>query len=87
MKIKKIVAFLLLMFILILVGCKKEGNNLVLRVYNWQDYIEDGKDDEGNKVSNSVIEDWILDYKERTGKDVSVVYDTFETPEIMMENL
>ena len=43
MKIKKIVSFLLLMFILILVGCKKEGNNLVLRVYNWQDYIEDGK--------------------------------------------
>ena len=87
MKIKKIVSFLLLMFILILVGCKKEGNNLVLRVYNWQDYIEDGKDDEGNKVSNSVIEDWILDYKERTGKDVSVVYDTFETPEIMLNNI
>lgn len=87
MKIKKMISFLLLILISVLVGCKEKENTLVLRIYNWQDYIEDGKDDEGNKVSNSVIEDWILDYKERTGKIVTVVYDTFETCEIMLNNI
>lgn len=84
---KKYISILLFALILVLSGCSSQSEGLTLRVYNWQDYIEDGKDDEGNKISNSVIEDWIIDYKNRTGKDVTVVYDTFETPEIMLNNI
>lgn len=84
---KKYISILLFALILVLSGCSSQSEGLTLRVYNWQDYIEDGKDDEGNKISNSVIEDWIIDYKNRTGKDVKVVYDTFETPEIMLNNI
>ena len=53
-----------------------------LRVYNWYEYIEDGKDDDGNKIGPSVMEEWAADYKARTGKTVTIVYDMFETNEI-----
>ena len=33
----------------------------VLRVYNWQDYIDEGKDDDGAKISDSVLELWEKD--------------------------
>ena len=38
---------------------------LVLRVYNWQDYIDEGKDDDGAKISDSVTELWEKDYRKR----------------------
>ncbi len=60
---------------------------LVLRVYNWQDYIDEGKDDDGAKISDSVIELWEKDYYRRTGKRVRVQYDTFETNETMLNTL
>lgn len=59
----------------------------VLRVYNWQDYINEGKDDDGAVVDESVIEMWEKDYFERTGKKVRVQYDTFETNETMLNTL
>lgn len=59
----------------------------ILRVYNWQDYINEGKDDDGTKISASVIELWEKDYLERTGKKVKVQYDTFETNETMLNTL
>ncbi len=59
----------------------------VLRVYNWQDYIDEGKDDDGAKISDSVIELWEKDYFARTGKKVRVQYDTFETNETMINTL
>lgn len=59
----------------------------VLRVYNWQDYINEGKDDDGAKVEASVTELWEQDYFERTGKKVRVQYDTFETNETMINTL
>ena len=59
----------------------------VLRVYNWQDYINEGKDDDGAKVDDSVIELWEQDYFKRTGKRVRVQYDTFETNETMLNTL
>ena len=59
----------------------------VLRVYNWQDYINEGKDDDGAVVDESVIEKWEKDYFERTGKKVRVQYDTFETNETMLNTL
>ncbi len=63
------------------------AENVVLRVYNWQDYIDDGLDDNGDKVSTPVIDLWIEDYKKRTGVTVTVIYDTFETPETMLNTL
>lgn len=54
----------------------------VLRVYNWEEYIDEGDDE-----TNSMIDDWITDYKERTGIEVEVVYDTFATNEVMLNNL
>ena len=78
---KKILSVLLVALLLVLSGCsEKEDGGLVLKVYSWQDYIDDGKDEDGNSIPgvNSVIDDWIIDYKNRTGKDVQVVYDTFE---------
>lgn len=59
----------------------------VLRVYNWQDYIDEGKDDDGAKIADSVLELWEKDYFERTGKKVRVQYDTFETNETMINTL
>ncbi len=59
----------------------------VLRIYNWQEYINEGKDDDGVKISDSVIELWQKDYFERTGKNVTVQYDTFETNETMINTL
>ena len=64
-----------------------EEENLTLRVYNWYEYIEDGKDEDGNKVGPSVMEEWAADYKARTGKTVTVVYDMFETNELMLNTL
>ena len=59
----------------------------VLRVYNWQDYINEGKDDDGAKSADSVIELWEKDYERRTGRKVRVQYDTFETNETMLNTL
>jgi spermidine/putrescine transport system substrate-binding protein len=58
-----------------------------LRIYNSQDYIDDGKNDDGVKVNNAVYEDWALDYEARTGIKVNVVYETFETNETMLNAL
>ncbi|MBO4963228.1 MAG: hypothetical protein J6C97_05580, partial [Clostridia bacterium] len=74
---------LLLVLILIfpicfgLVSCKKGGNNqLVLNVYNWEEYIADG-----------VIEGFEYYYKETHGKIVKVNYSTFGTCENMYNEL
>lgn len=79
---------LIIVLCLCMFACNDEKveNDLVLRVYNWQEYIDEGKEDE-IKVANSIMEDWVIDYKERTGKDVKVIYNTFETNEVMLNNL
>lgn len=59
----------------------------VLRVYNWQDYIDEGKDDDGAKIYDSVMELWEKDYYARTGRKVRVQYETFETNETMINTL
>lgn len=85
---KKIVLILLFIFISFsLVGCNSDDNNLVLRIYNCQDYIDEGLDDNGQKITNSVMEDWQQWYLEKYNQKVEVVYDTFETNESMMNNL
>ena len=48
----------------------------VLKVYNWSDYIAEG-----------VIEDFEAWYKEQTGKDIRVVYQTFDVNETMLSKI
>lgn len=87
----KILSILLFAFVLfssfILVGCNEEEKDLVLRIYNWQDYIDDGTDDNGEKVGSSVLDEWAEWYKDTYGVEVSYQYDTFETNEVMLNNL
>ena len=81
-KLKRIITLLVLCFCaIILVGCKEEEGK-VLRVYNWQDYIDDG-----SEGGSDVIEDFKKWYSEKYGEEIEVVYDTFETNEVMMNNL
>ena len=87
---KKILVFLLLLINVAVISVNiftASAETVVLRVYNWQDYIDDGLDDDGNLVSTPVIDMWIADYKKRTGITVEVIYDTFETPETMLNTL
>ncbi len=79
-----ILSFLLSLSIFSVIRAEEET---VLRVYNWQDYINEGKDDDGAKIADSVLELWEKDYYERTGKKVRVQYDTFETNETMINTL
>ena len=62
-------------------ACGTESER-VLRVYNWQDYIDEGDDE-----TASVLDAWAEDYYARTGIEVRVQYDTFETNETMLNTL
>lgn len=84
---KKVSIYLLLLLSVFLTSCKSESNALVLRIYNWQDYIDEGVDDEGNMVGTSIMEDWQDWYYQTYNQKVEVVYDTFETNEIMLNTL
>ena len=87
-QIKRLFVFVLFACISFsLFGCKKKSDDvIVLRVYNWEDYIDEGLED-GEKISNSVMEDWEEDYYNRTGIKVRVEYNTFETNEYMLNVL
>lgn len=85
---KKYLSILIILILpFILAGCKSSENELVLRIYNWQDYIDEGLDEDGQKVGSSVIEDWQQWYFDTYNKEVKVQYDTFETNEVMMNTL
>ena len=79
---KRLFLALILAFTSVLMfGCKEEDVK-TLRIYNWQDYIDDG-----TEGGSDVIEDFIAWYKEKYDEEIAVVYDTFETNEVMMNNL
>ena len=80
--IKKVFLIMILAFsCLVLFGCKEEEVK-TLRIYNWQDYIDDG-----TEGGSDVIEDFKAWYKGKYNEEINVVYDTFETNEVMMNNL
>ena len=88
MKLKRLV--IVILFTLILLSsfaCKKKSDDvLTLRIYNWEDYIDDGvRDDEEDELS--VMEEFELYYKEKYNTEVKVVYNTFETNEYMLNVL
>ena len=86
-KFSFLVLLMTLCFMLNAYSFTVDAATVSLKVYNWQDYIDDGTDDNGNIVSTPVIDMWIEDYKERTGITVEVIYDTFETNETMLNTL
>ena len=70
---KSIVLLLLLLFsVFVLSACSEESEELVLRIYNWQDYIDDGTNEEGEKVNPSVLDDWALWYEQTYGENFDI---------------
>ena len=61
-----------------LAGCynASESRENVLKVYNWADYIGEG-----------VLDDFCAYYKEQTGEDIRIVYQTFDINEIMLTKI
>lgn len=59
-------------------GCynMSEERANVLKIYNWADYIGEG-----------VLEDFQEYYKEQTGEDIRIVYQTFDINEIMLTKI
>ncbi len=68
----------LLCGLLVLTGCynSSEPRSQVLKIYNWADYIGEG-----------VLEDFQAYYKEETGEDLRIVYQTFDINEIMLTKI
>ena len=64
--------------IVLLTGCYNAGEprENVLKIYNWADYIGD-----------SVLDDFKAYYKEQTGEDIRIVYQTFDINEIMLTKI
>ena len=79
-KMKRIVAVNLFLLVLagFLSGCYNSGEprERVLKIYNWADYIGEG-----------VLEDFQTYYKEQTGEDIRIVYQTFDINEIMLTKI
>lgn len=68
-----------------------ESPKEVLKVYNWADYIYDGSDplfDDDEKEIPGIIEQFEAYYAEKyPGRTVSVEYDTFDTNEVMLNEI
>ncbi|MCP3896169.1 MAG: ABC transporter substrate-binding protein, partial [Bacteroides sp.] len=73
---KKILLFLSLAYVL--TGCYNSGEprEKILKIYNWADYMGDG-----------VLEDFQAYYKEQTGENIQIVYQTFDINEIMLTKI
>ena len=73
---KRIIPAILLL--LALTGCYNSGEprERVLKIYNWADYIGEG-----------VLEDFQAYYKEQTGENIRIVYQTFDINEIMLTKI
>lgn len=74
---KRIIAVLIFAQCL-LTGCYNVGEprQNVLKIYNWADYIGEG-----------VLEDFQTYYKEQTGEEIRIVYQTFDINEIMLTKI
>ncbi|MCK9159947.1 MAG: ABC transporter substrate-binding protein [Bacteroidaceae bacterium] len=73
---KKLLFILPLIFLLS--GCynTEEPRQEELKIYNWADYIGD-----------SVLEDFQAYYKQQTGKNIKIIYQTFDINEIMLSKI
>ena len=67
-------------FSVVLSACNDEGEQSIVEtlvVYNWEDYIDESEE-------TSRIDAFVEYYKAVTGRDINVVYSTFDTNETMM---
>ena len=73
---KRLLSILLLA--ILCASCYNSGElrENVLKIYNWADYIGDG-----------VLEDFQEYYKEQTGEEIRIVYQTFDINEIMLTKI
>ena len=62
----------------LLASCYNDASSRdhVLKIYNWADYIGEG-----------VLEDFQRYYKEETGEDIEIIYQTFDINEIMLTKI
>ena len=58
-----------------------------LVIYNWEDYIYEGTDDDGNFVEDGTIAAFEKYYKEKTGTKIKVGYECFSTNEEMYQQM
>ena len=87
---KKVFSFFLILLVaLSLTSCKSEEQVRVLRVYNWQDYIDDGTAEENG---TSMLDDFVNYYLETDslvliGKGIiKLCFILTEYPEEILEN-
>jgi len=57
-------------------GNSTEERSRVLKIYNWADYIDE-----------DVLAEFPEWYKEQTGEDIRIVYQTFDINEIMLTKI
>lgn len=88
---KKLCCIIVLFFLVWITPFSVKGADEVqeLRIYNWEDYISDGKDDEGNDTDEiaNVIEEFEEYYEKTYGEKVNVKYVTYATNEIMLSTI
>ena len=72
---KRFIYFVVVALVLALAGCSSDRDN-ILKVYNWADYI-----DEELLIE---FEQW---YKEQTGEEVKIIYQTFDINETMLSKV
>ena len=63
---------------------KLDAASTTLRIYNWEDYIYEP---EGSGDEASIVDQFIADYKVKTGITINVEYNTFSTNEEMYNTI
>ncbi len=58
-----------------------------LVIYNWEDYIYEGTDEDGNYIEDGTVAAFEKYYQEKTGKKIKVGYETFSTNEEMYQQI
>ena len=79
-------AFVALSSAAILASCAPKYD-VKLVIYNWEDYIYEGTDEDGNIVDDSLVEMFEDYYKEKTGQVLKVFYEGFSTNEEIYQQI
>lgn len=71
----------------VLSSCGGTKADYTLNIFNWEDYIATGEDEDGNKVGKSTIEEFETYFYEKHQKTIKVNYETFSTNEDVYNQL